>query len=371
MTLTFIITTAFGLEAVVKRELLTLGFDELKTSDGRIECTGTFSDIPRLNIWLRSADRVLIKIGEFTATTFDELFDQTKALNWPDFIPKDAKLLVKSKAIQSILGSFKACQSIAHKAVVDSLQSAYQLDWLPETGQEYVIQVALLKDTATLTLDTSGVALHKRGYRSEAGEAPLKETLAAALVQLSYWKKKLMLIDPMCGSGTILIEAALIAANIAPGLNRDFCSEDWLQIPADDWERARSDAKKQSHASINLIIKGYDKDAHVIAIAKENAKQAGVSHLIHFEQKDINDLWLDQEEGLIISNPPYGLRLDDFYIMNQLYISLHKMLKKKFGWSVYVLTSDRHFPSYFKRAKPDKIRKLFNGRIEVRYYQYF
>ena len=366
-----LITTAFGLESVVKRELKQLGFHELKTQDGRIECQAELSDIPTLNINLRSADRVLIKLGEFKALTFDELFDQVKTLPWPDYIPKEAKLLVKSKAVNSTLGSFKACQSVTHKAVVERLKEAYALQWLPESGHEYVLQVSLLKDVATLTLDTSGVALHKRGYRQDAGEAPLKESLAAALIQLAQWQSKALMIDPMCGSGTLLIEAAMIMLNKAPGLNRHFCSEHWPQIASSCWDKARDNAKRAEKSSLDITLKGYDKHAAVLKKAKANAAAAGVATYISFEEKDLHDLWLDQDEGLIITNPPYGIRLDDFHTMNQLYISIHKMLKKKVNWSLYVLTADKKFPNYFKRSRPDKVRKLFNGRIEVKFYQYF
>ncbi|MFC1478772.1 class I SAM-dependent RNA methyltransferase [Candidatus Margulisiibacteriota bacterium] len=370
---TLIATSAFGLEKVVKNEVEALGFKDIKVSDGKVEFAATLEDIPRVNLWLRCADRVLLKLGEFEAKTFDELFDQTKALPWENYITKDGKFTVNGKAVKSTLGSIRACQSIVKKAVVEKLKEKYQVDWFEETGPEFTVQVSMLKDIAQLTIDTSGAGLHKRGYRAEAVEAPLKETLAAALVLLSFWNKDRLLIDPMCGSGTILIEAAMIARNIAPGLNREFVSEKWPVISAKTWQDARESAFQavKDSQSCLLQIRGYDINPKSIETCKLNAEKAGVDEDIVFEQKDIKDLWIDNQYGIIISNPPYGIRISEFEEMNKIYISMHKTFKKKTGWSIYILTADEMFPRYFKRARPDRVRKLYNGNIKVDYYQYY
>jgi len=369
--ITLIATLSFGLEAVVKRELQALGFENIRAADGKVEFDATPEDIPKANLWLRSADRVLLKMGEFRATTFDELFEQTKALSWETWITRDGKFTVTGKSVKSTLGSVRACQSIVKKAVVDRLRTKYQTEWFRETGAEFTIQVSMLRDQAQLTIDTSGSGLHKRGYRLQAGQAALKETLAAALVQLSFWNPERLLLDPMCGSGTILIEAALLGRRIAPGLNRNFASEAWPTIPQEAWYTTRKAAKKEILPAGNMPIFGYDVDEEMITASKANAKRAGVSKDIVFEQKDIRDLWIDQQYGMIISNPPYGMKLADLQELNQLYISIHKTFRKKSGWSLYILTADKKFPDYFKRAHPDRVRKLYNGPIEVNYYQYF
>lgn len=370
-SITLIAIETFGLEAVVKREVRALGFEDIRVSPGKVEFSARPEDIPRANLWLRCADRVLLKMGEFKAVTFDELFEGTKALPWEDWITEDGKFTVTGKAVKSTLGSIRACQSIVKKAVVERLKEHYAAEWFQETGPEFTIQVSMLNDVATLTIDTSGSGLNRRGYRKQAGEAPLKETLTAGLVLLSFWEKDRLLIDPMCGSGTILIEAALIGRNIAPGLNREFASEKWPAVPAESWEEARRAAKEAIRRDQPLQIYGYDIDAASITASKANAKAAGVGDAIAFEQKDIRDLWIDAQYGVMISNPPYGIKIGEFQEMNQIYIALHKMLRKKTGWSLYVLTADKKFPDYFKRAKPDRVRKLYNGAIEVNYYQYY
>ena len=369
--ITLIATLTFGLETVVKREVEALGFENIKVADGKVEFEATLEDIPKANLWLRAADRVLLKLGEFKAVTFDELFEQTKALPWESWITEDGKFTVTGKAVKSTLGSVRACQSIVKKAVVERLKEEYNADWFEETGPEFTIQVSMLKDIATLTIDTSGSGLHKRGYRQESGQAPIKETLAAALVLLSFWNKDRLLIDPMCGSGTILIEAAMIARNIAPGLKREFASEKWPAIDKDTWRDARISARQAIDSDGNLQIFGYDIDENSIHACKVNARKAGVKNDIVFEQKDIKDLWIDKQYGIIISNPPYGIKMAEFRELNELYISLNKMFKKKKGWSLYILTADKKFPDYFKRSRPDRIRKLYNGTIEVNFYQYY
>jgi putative N6-adenine-specific DNA methylase len=369
--ITLIATCAFGLEAIVKRELLTLGFEQVKTSEGRIEFQATPEEVPSINLWLRCADRILLKLGEFQATTFDELFEQTKALPWDAWITPEGRFTVNGKSVKSTLGSISACQSIVKKAVVEKLKVAFQQEWFEETGAEFTILVSLLKDVATLTIDTTGAGLNRRGYRTQVGTAALKETLASALVQLSFWEKDRLLIDPMCGSGTILIEAAMLGRKIAPGLNRTFASEQWPGIPSKAWRVARLAAFEAVDKHSKLEVSGYDIDPASIAAARVNARKAGVANDILFEQKDVHELWIDKPNGILISNPPYGVKIGEFKEMNDIYISLNKIFKKKTGWGVYILTADRRFPDYFKRAQPDRVRKLFNGKIEVNYYQYF
>jgi putative N6-adenine-specific DNA methylase len=369
--ITLIATLSFGLEAVVKRELQALGFHDLRVSDGKVEFDATLEDIPTANLWLRSADRVLLKMGEFEARDFDTLFKSTCALPWEDWIAEDGVFTVNGVSVKSQLESVPACQSIVKKAIVERLSEAYDTDWFEETGAEFPVKVSLRNDIATLTLDTSGTGLNRRGYRIHAGVAPLKETLAAALVQLSFWNKKRLLVDPMCGSGTVLIEAAMLGRNIAPGLNRSFASEEWAGIPSAAWKQARNQARAAIKSDLELQLFGYDADEEMIFASQSNAKAAGVGDDIIFAQKDIHNLWIDQEHGVVISNFPYGVKMGDYRILNQIYISFSKTFRKKMGWSVYILTADKKFPDYFKRARPSKIRKLFNGAIEVAYYQYF
>ncbi len=371
MSLDLIATTSFGLEAVVKRELQALGFADLRASNGKVTFPAALEDIPRANLWLRSAGRVQVKMGEFPATTFDALFEQTKALPWEDWIPPDGAFPVSGKAVKSTLGSVRACQAIVKKAIVERLRARHKTTGLPESGALYPVQVALRNDVALLTLDTSGSGLNKRGYRGQAGEAALRETLAAALVQLSFWERGRLLIDPMCGAGTILIEAALIGRNIAPGLRRGFAAEKWTVIPQKAWDEARQNARARMIRDGELEICGYDVDPAIIPEARRNAKRAGVGNDIVFEQKDVRDLWIDRQYGVLISNPPYGVKMGDFSEINRIYISLNKTFRKKRGWSVYILTADKKFPDYFKRSRPDRVRKLFNGPLEVNFYQYF
>ena len=371
MKITLIATAKFGLEMIVKQEVQALGFEEIVVSDGRIEFEATLADIPKANLWLRCADRVLLKIAEFPAHTFDDLFEQTTALPWEEWITADGRFTVNAKSHKSVLKSARSCQSIVKKAVVERLKSAYQIDWFAETGAEFTIQLALVRNQALLTLDTSGVGLHKRGYREEAGEAPLKETFAAGLVQLSYWQPDRLLLDPMCGSGTILIEAALIGRNIAPGLHREFAAEGWPIIPAEAWAQAREEAQNAILPSGNLLLQGSDSDPVSIEIARSNAAKAGVADDIQFEVKDVRKLWIDREFGVVITNPPYGIRLSEYQALNSIYIALNKMFRKKDGWSIYVLTADQKFPDFFKRAQPSRVRKLYNGTIQTNYYQYY
>ncbi|MFH0753615.1 MAG: class I SAM-dependent RNA methyltransferase [Candidatus Omnitrophota bacterium] len=366
-----VVTSTFGLEAVIKRELQVLGFDQFHVVDGRIEFDATCADIPRLNLHLRAADRVLVKVGEFPASDFGALFDRTRELPWEDWITRDARITVVGKCVRSVLASVRSSQSIAHKAVVERLKSRFHIDWLPETGPEYTIQVAILKDVAHLTLDTSGEGLHKRGYRISTGEAPIRENLASSLVQLSFWNKDRLLLDPMCGSGTILIEAAMLARQMAPGLGRTFAAEHWPVVKKSFWDDARAKARAMILPSGGLKIRGYDIDPDRIRDAGMNARKAGVGDDIVFECKDIKDLWVHEAYGIVICNPPYGVKIGSLKELTSIYITLHNMFKNKEGWSLYILTADGRFPDFFKRARPDKVRKLFNGAMEVNYYQYY
>ena len=369
--ITLITTLSFGLETVVKWELKDLGFEDLRVSNGQVEFDATPEDIPRLNLWLRCADRVLIKMGEFKATTFDDLFEGTKDLPWEQWVTKDGKFTVTGVSVKSQLGSVRACQSIVKKAVVERLSAHYKTDWFEENGPEYTIKISMRNDVALLTIDATGPGLNKRGYRKQSGTAALKENLAAALVKLSFWNKDRLLIDPMCGSGTIPIEAAMIGKNIAPGLDRSFVSEGWPQITQRTWDFARHDAKEAIFKDQELEIYGYDNDPAMIAASTANAKAAGVSHDIVFAQQDVKDLWIDKQYGVLISNPPYGVKMGNYAEINQIYISLYKTFRKKSGWSVYILTADKKFPDYFKHMKPSRVRKLFSASLEVAYYQYY
>ncbi|MGM0608239.1 MAG: THUMP domain-containing class I SAM-dependent RNA methyltransferase [Candidatus Muiribacteriota bacterium] len=364
-------TCAFGIETVLKREILNLGYENIQVFDGGVDVKASLKDIPVLNINLRTAERIFVKIGEFEAKTFEELFQNTKALPWDRWLPSTAEFPVSGKSIKSTLASVRSCQSIVKKAIVEKLKESYQTDWFEEVGDLYPIQISLYKDKASLTIDTSGKGLHKRGYRLDNSDAPLRETLAAAIVQLSFWNKNRRLIDPFCGSGTIPIEAAMLGRNIAPGINRKFCSQNWNIIAQKYWKEAFNNAKNAIIKDFSLNINGFDIDKSFIKAAKKNAHRAGVIEDINFENKPIEEIWIDKQWGVVITNPPYGKRMGEFKEINQIYINFNKIFKKKKGWSVYVLTSDEIFPKYFKRSWPDKKRKLYNGKILVYLYQYF
>jgi len=365
----FIATATFGLEAVVAREVRELGY-EAKVENARVIFQGDEKDICRSNLWLRCADRVLIRVGEFTALTFDELFEKTRALPWPDWLPENANFPVEGKSVKSKLFSVSDCQAIVKKAIVESMKKRYHRNWFEETGPRYTIEVSLLKDVATLTIDTSGAGLHKRGYRRLSTAAPLKETLAAAMVNLSYWNPDRILLDPFCGSGTIPIEAALIGINAAPGLNREFAAESWPNIPQRLWDEAREEAEDLIRRDLKLKIRGTDINNQVLSIARYHAKLAGVSDQISFQQMDVADLRTKRKYGCLICNPPYGERLEDEKEVENLYRLMGRVFKALDSWSFYILTSHRDFERLFGR-RADRRRKLYNGRIECQYYQYF
>ncbi len=365
-----IATTTFGLEAIAKRELLNLGFDNLKVSDGRVDFTGTFEAIPLANIWLRTADRILLNVGEFEALTFDSLFESTKALPWADLIPEKGNFIINGKSVKSTLFSISDCQSIVEKAIVEKLKLTYNVTWFEKSGPTYKILVSILKDRVTLSIDTSGVGLHKRGYREATVTAPLKETLASALIDLSYWNKDRVLMDPVCGSGTILIEAAMIARNIAPGLNRTFVSEQWDFIPNELWKKVRKNAYSVINHDLKLKMIGSDFDEENINIAKNNAYKAGVDDCIEFKVMDFKDVTLNGKYGVIICNPPYGERIGSLVEVENLYRDMGHLLQTDSTWSFYVITSHEEFEKLY-RKKANKKRKLFNGMIKTDYYQYF
>lgn len=368
--LELIATASFGLEAVVKKELIDLGYTDLKVDNGKVTFKGTEKDIPKANICLRTADRVLVKMGEFEALTFDELFEKTKALPWDEWIPVDGNFVVEGKSKDSKLFSISDCQRIVEKAIVEKLKTKYNVSWFEKTGPKYTVEVALLKDIATLTIDTSGEGLHKRGYRKKQGEAPIKETLAAAMVLLSYWNKERMLFDPFCGSGTILIEAAMIGKNIAPGIDRSFASEEWPRIKKEYWTETRREALKAIDTKCRLQILGADIDKNIILRAKENAANFGLEDDIVFINKDFRDVELKNQYGVVITNPPYGERMGEKREVEKLYKDLGNKFKKLDTWSVYVITSHDDFERHYGR-KADKKRKLYNGRIKVNYYQFY
>ncbi|WP_026894413.1 THUMP domain-containing class I SAM-dependent RNA methyltransferase [Clostridiisalibacter paucivorans] len=370
LKLKLIATSTFGLEAVVKREIQDLGYEDIEVENGKITYTGDERAIAKSNLWLRSADRVLLKMGEFKARSFEELFEKTKSLPWDEFIPEDGEFTVTGKSVKSQLHSVPDCQAIVKKAVVEKMKSRYNRDWFEETGPKFTIQVALLKDTATLTIDTSGVGLHKRGYREEAVEAPLKETLAAAMVNLSFWDKNRIFLDPFCGSGTIPIEAAMIGRNIAPGLNRSFASEQWSIIGKDIWKEERVNALKAIDQDVELKIYAQDMDPDAIEIAKENAYKAGVDDCIRFQLKRMENINTKDEYGVIICNPPYGERLGRKKQVEKLYKTMGKKFEKLSTWSKYIITSNENFEKLYGK-KASKKRKLYNGRIKVDYYQYY
>jgi len=365
-----IATSTFGLEAIVGEEVRELGFKDVRVENGKVSFQSDLNGIARSNLWLRTADRVRLKIGEFEARTFDELFEKTKRLPWSEWLPENAEFPVEGKSVKSTLYSISDCQAIVKKAIVEHMKGKYKKDWFDEDGPLFRIEVSLLKDVATLTIDTSGVALHKRGYRSLIGGAPLKETMAAALIRLSKWNPDTVLVDPLCGSGTIPIEAALIGQNIAPGMNREFASEHWPSIPKDVWRQARAETHDLANYDRPLEIIGTDIDDEMLKIARVNAEEAMVNDSIHFQRMDVSDLRSSKKYGKIICNPPYGERLGEHKEVEQLYKRMGNVFRALDTWSYYILTSYEGFESLFGKQASKK-RKLFNGNIKVDYYQFF
>lgn len=361
----------FGLEAVTKREIYDLGYEISRVEDGRVTFIGDEEAICRSNIFLRTAERVLLQVGRFHATTFDELFEGIKALPWENYIPRDGKFWVKkASSIKSKLFSPSDIQSIAKKAMVERLKEVYHVSWFEEDGAPYPVRIFLLKDEVMVTLDTSGDSLHKRGYRLMTSKAPLTETLAAALILLTPWRRDRILVDPFCGSGTFPIEAAMIASGIAPGMNRSFTAEKWTNfIPKNLWYEAVEEAQEQMDTEVKVDIQGYDIDPEVVKAARENAKRAGVEHMIHFQQRAVADLSHPKKYGFIITNPPYGERLEDKEDLPQLYSEIGASYRNLDSWSMYLITSYEDTEKYIGR-KADKNRKIYNGMLKTYFYQF-
>ena len=367
--LELIATSTFGLEALVAEELRKLGYEDTKVENGKISFSGDERAICHTNLWLRTAARVRVKVGEFQATTFEELFEKTKALPWADYIPKNAEFPVEGRSVQSTLFSVSDCQAIVKKAVVESLKQKHRLEWFPEDGPLMKIEVALLKDTATLNIDTTGPGLHQRGYREIAGGAPLKETLAAALVILARWYPDIAFIDPFCGSGTIPIEAALMGHNIAPGLNRSFASEEWPWIDSKLWKEVREEARDSINPEKPEYLIGTDVDDNALKIASQ-CRAGGCRRFHPLQRQEVKDLTTSKKYGKVITNPPYGERLGEDDQIRKLYRELAQIKKDLDTWSFYILTAYPHLERVFGQ-RATKRRKLYNGNIECQYYQYY
>ena len=370
-TFDLLVPCHFGLEAVLKREIYDLGYEITKVEDGRVTFEGDEEAICRANIILRTAERVMIQVGRFKATTFEELFQGIKNLPWEEYIPEDGKFWVKkASSINSKLFSPSDIQSIAKKAMVERMKQKYHKEWFKEDGAAYPVRIFLLKDEVTVALDTSGDSLHKRGYRTMTSKAPLTETLAASLIMLTPWRKDRILVDPFCGSGTFPIEAAMIAANVAPGMNRDFTAEEWTNlIDRKLWYECVKEAEDMIDTTVKVDIQGYDIDGDVIKAARENAKRAGVEHMIHFQQRAVADLSHPKKYGFIITNPPYGERLEDKADLPELYTQIRQAYQRLDSWSMFLITSYTDTEKYIGR-KADKNRKIYNGMLKTYFYQF-
>lgn len=364
-----IATAAFGLESEVAYELRKLGYEDQQVEGGRVTFRGDVRAIAHANTWLRTADRVQLRMGEFPARTFDELYDQVRALPWPDVLPEDAEFPVDGKSVKSQLSSVPAVQGVVKKAIVDSMAARYKRQVLPETGARYRCQVALLKDVATLTIDTTGDGLHKRGYRPVVAPAPLKETLAAGLILVSRWHPDRPFADPLCGSGTIPIEAALIGLNRAPGRHRTFDAEAWPLVPPEVWQEVRQEADDLEDRNRELVIVGSDCSPEAVKLARFHAEQAGLSRHVRFEVRAVKDFVAPGEYGFIITNPPYGERLGEEKEVQQLYREMGEAFGRATTWSAFVLTSYETFERFYGKPAAKK-RKLYNGRIRCDLYQY-
>ena len=361
----------FGLEAVLKREIIELGYEITSVEDGRVTFIGDAEAVCRANVFLRTAERILIKVGQFHAETFDELFEGTKALPWEEYLPQNAKFWVaKAASVKSKLFSPSDIQSIMKKAMVERMRKVYRVNWFPEDGDAFPIRVFLHKDEVTVSLDTTGESLHKRGYRKLTAKAPIVENLAAALIMLTPWNKTRILVDPFCGSGTIPIEAAMMAANMAPGMNRSFLAESWTHIISrKEWYACMDEAAELVDFSQMPDIQGYDIDDEMVRIARENAKLAGVEQYIHFQRRGIEALSHPKKYGFIITNPPYGERLEDKNTIASIYRTLGERYRQLDSWSLYMITSYEDAQQMIGR-KADKNRKIYNGMLKTYYYQF-
>lgn len=361
----------FGLEAVLKREINDLGYEISNVDNGKVSFIGDINACARGNIFLRTTERVLLKVASFKAETFDELFEKTKAISWEEFIPKDGKFWVaKANSINSKLFSPSDIQSIMKKAIVERMKSVYKIDWFEESGSSYPLRVTIMKDEVTVSLDTSGESLHRRGYRKLTSKAPITETLAAALIMLTPWNKDRILVDPFCGSGTIPIEAALIGARIAPGIQINFLAETWNNVfPKDIWDKAREEAHNLKLTDVEMNIQGYDIDGEIIKAARQNARFAGVEHMIHFQQKELKELSSSKKYGFILTNPPYGERIEEQENLPKLYTDMGNVFGALDSWSYYIITGYDDAEKYIGR-KADKNRKIYNGMMKTYFYQY-
>ncbi len=369
--ITLIAPCHFGLEAVLKREIQELGYETVQVEDGRVTYTGDLSAICRSNIRIRTAERILLSVGSFVATTFDELFEGIRALPWEEYLPRDAKFWVtKATTNKSALFSGRSIQSIVKKAIVERMKETYRTGRFEETGDEYPIRIFIMKDKVTVGLDTSGTSLHKRGYRQLVGKAPISETLASALLMLTPWHADRILVDPFCGSGTFPIEAAMLGAGIAPGMNRSFTACDWTKLlRKTDWDRAYEEAKDLVKRDVEMHIQGYDADPEIIKCAMANAKAAGVDKYIHFQARDVKDLSSPKHYGFILTNPPYGERLEEKEALPALYKTIGESFANLSDWSMYLITSYEDAEKYIGR-KADKNRKIYNGMIRSYFYQF-
>lgn len=361
----------FGLEAVLKRELMDIGLEITKVEDGKVTYTGDENTCARANVFLRTTERVLLKVGAFHAETFEELFENTKAIAWEEYLPKDAKFWVaKANSVSSKLFSPSDIQSIMKKAIVERMKLKYKQEWFEESGASYPLRVTILKDEVTVCIDTSGESLHKRGYRKLTSKAPITETLAAALIMLTPWNKDRILVDPFCGSGTIPIEAAMLGAGIAPGLNRNFLAESWSNIILEgSWAQAKEEAQAQILKDVEMNIQGFDLDGEIIKAARQNARWAGVENFIHFQQKPLRELSNSKKYGFIITNPPYGERLEEKKELPELYKEIGKVFGALDAWSYFIITGYEDAQKYIGR-QADKNRKIYNGMMKTYFYQY-
>lgn len=366
-----IVPCHFGLEAPLKREITDLGYDVSRVEDGRVYFIGDAEAIVRGNVFLRTAERVLINVGSFKAETFEELFQGVKALNWEDYIPSDGRFYVtKASSVKSKLFSPSDIQSISKKAMVERLKSVYNISWFEESGENFPIRVFIHKDIVTVGLDTTGDSLHKRGYRKLTAKAPIAENLASALIMLTPWRDERTLVDPFCGSGTFPIEAAMMAANMAPGMKRRFNANAWKHIvPSKEWEYALEEANDLLDLNVKTDIQGYDLDDDMVKIARENAKLAGVDHLIHFQRKDVKELSSSKKYGFIITNPPYGERLEDKASVEKIYKVIGERYKALQDWSMYLITSYEDAEKAME-LKASKNRKIYNGMLKTYFYQF-
>lgn len=361
----------FGMEAVMKREILDLGYEISQVEDGKVTFIGDDEAICRGNVFLRSAERILLKAASFEATTYEELFQATRAIPWEEYIPSDGKFWVaKASSIKSKLFSPSDIQSIMKKAMVERLKKAYGIEWFPETGNSYPLRVSIYKDMVTVGLDTTGISLHKRGYRTLTSKAPITETLASALIMLTPWNKDRILVDPFCGSGTFPIEAAMMAANMAPGMNRSFLSEDWKNIiPRKCWYDTMDEANDLVDTNVEVDIQGYDIDGDIVRAARANAEAAGVGHMIHFQQRSVSELSHPKKYGFLITNPPYGERIEEKKNLPVLYQTLGERFAALDDWSAYIITAYEDTEKYMGR-KADRNRKIYNGMMKTYFYQF-